>query len=61
MIEYRSFKIVSSRDKRYYNIIPAKGKLSAKLSGLYTSVAEAKNRIDAYIGVPNGNETRSED
>lgn len=61
MIEYRTFKIVPNKDRRYYNITPSKGKLASKLSGLYTSVAEAKNRIDAYIGVPYGCETRSED
>ena len=61
MIEYRTFKIVPNKDKRYYNIIPAKGKVASKLSGLYTSVAEARNRIDAYIGVPNVSETKSED
>lgn len=60
MTEYRTYKIERSTDARFYRLIPSKGRLPEKLSGLYTSEREAKNRIDAYIGIPNGSETRAE-
>lgn len=54
MIEYRSYIIDKAKDKRYYCIKPSKGKTPSELSGIFTSVAEAKNKIDSFIVIPNG-------
>ena len=54
MIEYRTYIIDKAKDKRYYCIKPSKGKPPSELSGIFTSVAEAKNKIDSFIVIPNG-------
>lgn len=54
MIEYRTYIIDKAKDKRYYCIKPSKGKTPVELSGIFTSVAEAKNKIDSFIVLPNG-------
>lgn len=50
MIEYRGYTINKTKDIRFYSIKSGKGKLPNYLSGVFTSVTEAKTLIDSYLG-----------